>query len=62
MHTDCLPSPDRLELVRGISMPALVIHGKYDPCLPSVKLLEIQSSVREVGSISRSLSNEFVKR
>lgn len=27
-------SPDRLELVRGISMPALVIHGKYDPCLP----------------------------
>ena len=26
-----------------------------------MKLLEIQSSVREVGSISRSLSDEFVK-
>ncbi len=27
-------SPDRLELVKKISMPTLVIHGKHDPCLP----------------------------
>ncbi len=27
-------SQDRLELVKKISMPTLVIHGKHDPCLP----------------------------
>ncbi|MCB5189455.1 alpha/beta fold hydrolase [Methylobacillus arboreus] len=27
-------SPDRLEAVKQIKAPTLVIHGKYDPCLP----------------------------
>ncbi len=27
-------SHDRLELVKKISVPTLVIHGKHDPCLP----------------------------
>jgi len=27
-------SQDRLELVKQINMPTLVIHGKHDPCLP----------------------------
>ncbi len=27
-------SKDRLELVKKISVPTLVVHGKHDPCLP----------------------------
>lgn len=27
-------SPHRLELVKSIAIPTLVIHGRYDPCLP----------------------------
>ena len=27
-------SSDRLELVKEITAPTLIIHGKYDPCLP----------------------------
>ncbi len=27
-------SPDRLQSVKSIAVPTLVIHGRYDPCLP----------------------------
>src|SRR5574340_1104748 len=27
-------SPDRLQAVKSIAVPTLVIHGRYDPCLP----------------------------
>lgn len=29
-----LNSKDRIELVKNIKIPTLIIHGEYDPCLP----------------------------
>lgn len=55
-----LASPDRLELIKLISAPTLIIHGLYDPCFPIAHAEYLAKNIRNSQLVTLEMGHSFM--
>ncbi|NOT20014.1 MAG: alpha/beta hydrolase [Sideroxydans sp.] len=55
-----LASPDRLELIKLISVPTLIIHGLYDPCFPIAHAEYLAKNIRNSQLVTLEMGHSFM--
>lgn len=55
-----LASPDRLELIKLISAPTLIIHGLYDPCFPIAHAEYLAKNIRNSQLVALEMGHSFM--
>lgn len=55
-----MASPDRLELVKSIDTPTLIIHGLYDPCFPIAHAKYLASNIRNSKLVVLEMGHSFM--
>lgn len=55
-----LASPDRLELIKLICTPTLIIHGLYDPCFPIAHAEYLAKNIRKSQLVTLEMGHSFM--
>ena len=55
-----LASPDRLELVKLISVPTLIIHGRYDACFPIAHAEYLAKNIQNSQLVILEMGHSFM--
>lgn len=55
-----LASPDRLELVKRINLPTLIIHGRYDACFPIAHAEYLANNIQNSQLVILDMGHSFM--